>query len=287
MKQRIKAFFSVLRESQHPLRLIVGVVLMKTGLNRFCKVRMTGYRIWFSKSALALTLFSNRENRHEDEDIIKRLLKPGSVYVDIGANIGTLSLTAHTVVGDSGKVIAVEAHPQTFMHLVSNVKLNGFNQIHCINAAAGNHQGSIMFSNIGSDDQNKVLAMGDQGIPVKLDTLDNLLAGESNIDLLKLDVEGYEKFVLEGGRSVLSNTKVVFFESWDKHFAGFGYSAGDVISLFNHAGFEVYKSEGDTLIKAEVTYKSHNCENLLAIKDVEFFCKMYGYRLVAPDSIRN
>ena len=279
MIHKIKAFIDVLRESNNPFKMIVGQILVKSGLNRFLTISMNGYKINFSRSALAVTFFADSNDRHEDELVLKRLLKQGGVYVDIGANIGTLVLAASTFVGNSGKVIAVEAHPATFGYLKENVELNKFSNIELINAAAGNKAGSISFSNINSDDQNKVLIQNENGIKVELDTLDNLLSSETAIDLLKIDVEGYEKFVLEGATSTLNKTKIVFYESWEKHFNGFGYYTSDVINIFRENGFTVYKLEADSLLPLSSTYKSVNCENLLAVKDIQLFCATYQFSL--------
>ena len=100
--------------------MVWGQLLMKTGLSRFFTIPMNGYKIKFSRSALAFTLFADREDRHDDEEFVKRILKNGDVYVDVGANIGTLALAASTKVSNNGKVIAIEAHPGTFDHLKAN-----------------------------------------------------------------------------------------------------------------------------------------------------------------------
>ena len=151
MIHRIKAFIQVLKESRHPVKMLLAQILAKTGLNRFFKIQMNGYKIRFSKSALAITFFANSAERHDDEDFLKRVLKPGEVYADVGANIGTLVLSASTLVGSNGKVIGIEPHPATFKYLQANVDLNGFKNISIINAAVGNKKGRVSFSNINSE----------------------------------------------------------------------------------------------------------------------------------------
>ena len=279
MIQRIKAFAEVVQQSKHPFKVILAQLLLKTGLHRYITIPMNGYRINFSRSALAATFFAHSKDRHEDEAFLNSILKPGQVYVDIGANIGTLALAASSLVGESGKVIAVEAHPATFNHLESNVKLNNFMNISLIHSAVGSGKGKIIFSNINSDDQNKVLVQSANGIEVKLDTLDNLLSAEPCIDVLKIDVEGYEKFVLEGATDTLKKTNIVYFESWEKHFREFEYSTGSLLNTFYENGFVVYKIAGNQLIRLPDSYKSLICENLIAIKDTMQFCLNYGYTL--------
>ncbi len=279
MIKRIQSFIGVLKDSKHPFRFIIGMMLMESGLNRFFVISMNGYKIRFSRSALAVTLFADAKERHEDEDFLIRILKPGQVYVDIGANIGTLVLTASPLVGDKGKVYAVEAHPATFKHLEANVLLNQYTNIELINSAAGEKKGSIYFSDINSDDQNKVLLQQANGIEVKVDTLDNIFAGLPHINLLKIDVEGYEKFVLEGAANTLTKTDVLYFESWEKHFKGFGYDTATILHMLKNAHFTIFKTGPDQLMTLPVNYHSANCENLVAIKNPELFCSTYGYRV--------
>ena len=277
MINRIKEFAGVLRLSRHPLKIIFGQLLAKTGLHRFFTIPMQGYKINFSRSALALSLFADSHQRHEDEQFLQRILKPGQVYADIGANIGTLILSAAAAVGPTGKVIGIEAHPVTFKHLQANVAINDFSNIVLINSAAGDKEGSVFFSNINSDDQNKVLTGPGIGIEIKVDTPDHLLAAESTIDVLKIDVEGYEKFVLQGATLTLQKTRIVYFESWEKHFSNFGYKTADIIRILKENNFEVYKPTGNQLVSLPASYQSERCENLVALKDTNGFCKAYGY----------
>jgi FkbM family methyltransferase len=279
MRQKIRSFIGVLKGSKNPLKVIWAQLLVKTGLNKYFIIRMNGYKLKFSRSALAVTLFADGDDRHDDEDLLRRMLRPGDTYVDVGANIGTLVLTAATVVSGTGKVIGIEAHPLTFQHLTANIELNKFPGIQAIHSAVGNQRGSVFFSDINSDDQNKVLTEKKNGLEVRLDTIDNLLAGIGAIQLLKIDVEGYEKYVLEGATEILKRTRIVLYESWDKHFQNFGYNSGHVIDLLNKNGFEVYNIEGNILRSLNSDYRSAGCENLVAVKDVQSFSKAYSFQL--------
>ncbi len=280
MIKRLQSFFTVLKESKHPFRIIYGQLLVKTGLHRFFTIPQNGFKIHFSKSALAVTLFAQQDERKEDEEMLQRLLKPGQVYVDVGANIGTLTLAASGMVASNGKVIAIEAHPVTMQYLRDNVALNQFKNIEVIHTAAGNQQGELVFSSINSDDQNKVLLNKSGGVTVQVNTLDHVLASTSTIDLLKIDVEGYEKMVLEGATETLRKTTVLLYESWEKHFEGYGYQTQDVIRLLQTAGFTVGKAAGDRFELLSDHYSSLRCENLLAVKNKEAFCTAYGYTLI-------
>jgi FkbM family methyltransferase len=144
---------------------------------------------------------------------MKRYVKPGDVVVDIGAHIGTHSVPLSKMVGASGRVYAAE--PMFVANLNTNIALNqdassapvtvwpfalssheGFSTIHVVN---GNYGAS------------RVVA-GDDGVRVETRTLDGLLASEhGRVSLIKIDVEGHEKEVLEGARHVITRDKPVIF----------------------------------------------------------------------------
>ncbi|HIE01726.1 MAG TPA: FkbM family methyltransferase [Thiotrichaceae bacterium] len=109
-------------------------------------------------------------------------------------------------------------------------------------------------------------------------TLDFIIK-ENNINkirLLKIDIEGYELFALQGAQNTLEITDIVFFESWEKHYLNYGYSTKDVIKLLNTKGFEVYKFDSDyNLIKIDENYSSKVCENLIAFKNPKDIYAIY------------
>jgi FkbM family methyltransferase len=264
--EKIITFLKVVKESKRPGSFVVAQLLAKTGLCKFFIIKMNGYKLRFTPSALSITLFSNRADRDSDEDFLRSVLKEGDVYVDVGANIGTLALCASQIVGNTGKVIAIEAHPRTYTYLSKNIFLNNFTNIRQLNFAAGNKEGTLIFSDINSDDQNKVIVGSENGIKVPVTTLNLFMEKENEIKLIKIDVEGFEKFVIEGAREILKKTNMVFFESWDQHFNTYGYTVAEVISLLESMNFIVYKVEGKKRIIVSPLHRSVECENLLAIK---------------------
>lgn len=275
---KLAVFAKVVMESKKPGKYFFAQVLAKTGLCKFFVIKMNGYKLRFTPSALSITLFSNPGDREHDETFFRHLLKLGDVYVDVGANIGTLVLCAAQLVGNNGKVIAIEAHPKTFGYLTENIALNSFLNINLINYAVGDKEGELTFSDINSDDQNKVITGLTGGITVPVKKLDVLLRQEKNISLLKIDVEGFEKFVVDGASEVLKKTDMVFFESWDQNFLNYGYTTGDLIDLFEQKEFKVFSIANDKLSMISKTHNSVICENLLAIKDIAQFSFKTGIK---------
>jgi hypothetical protein len=88
------------------------------------------------------------------------------------------------------------------------------------------------------------------------------------IDLLKIDVEGAEKFVLEGAGATLEKTACVYFESNEEHFRKNGYSCAELHRMFSSRGFGVYRlDEGRGFVPVGEGYVSTVNENLVAVRD--------------------
>jgi FkbM family methyltransferase len=135
--------------------------------------------------------------------LARTLLRPGSVMVDVGANIGEFSLVAASVVGAEGRVIAIEASPVIYETLRRNVALNGFANVHPVLVAAGASEGLATFGELPAHNwgMNR-RGPGDvsHSITVASRTVDSILrdCGVDQCDLLKIDVEGMEMEVLGG-----------------------------------------------------------------------------------------
>ncbi|MBV8208414.1 MAG: FkbM family methyltransferase [Acidobacteria bacterium] len=183
--------------------------------------------------------------------MLREVLRPGDTFVDVGANIGALSLLGSKLVGASGGVYAIEAHPRTATFLAGNIRLNGARNVQVIQAAAGDRDSETRVTSRRSDDQN---AVSDEGVKVPMRRLDSLLP-DIDVRLMKLDVEGFELFALRGAERVLRRTQFVYFESWQQHSSKFGYRTPELTAFLKGCGFQLDCAED---------YVSEQCENLLA-----------------------
>jgi FkbM family methyltransferase len=154
---------------------------------------------------------------------IQDRLKSGGIFVDVGANIGCFTIPAARKVGPSGHVIAIEASPKVFPYLEQNVKTNGLENVRLRHCAASNCDGtSIDFFDAPTDHFGMgALAPQFNADPVCVEarSLDRILADEgiSHVDVLKVDVEGFEAEVFKGARRLLTSTAppVIAFEFCD------------------------------------------------------------------------
>lgn len=132
--------------------------------------------------------------------LIAPLLKPGMVFVDIGANVGTYALFVATRAGPGARVLAFEPHPRTFAKLAFNIAANGATAIAARNLAIAGEAGIMdLYSDGGGNIGHASLlregagaVRSTQAVPVV--PLAGVLAEEQveSVDLLKIDVEGFE-----------------------------------------------------------------------------------------------
>jgi len=255
-----------LREHPNPWRFALSRTLRLTRLCGFSKIERNGYRLYFHPTALSATLWEDPTARIEDERVLEMILKPGGVFVDVGANIGTLSLKAGSIVGPRGRVVAIEAHPKTYKYLIKNVQLNSFRNIECIESAVGASETTMGISDRYSDDQNQVVEAASD-LKVNLKPLDALLnhLGLPQIDLLKIDVEGFEEQVLLGAKATLQSAKAMYIEINPQALAKYKTSFSVIRSLLPE--FQFFKVGPEGHLKAVVRdYHPQKCEDMLALR---------------------
>jgi FkbM family methyltransferase len=275
-------YYDILKGQPHPLKFLASRVLWRSGFCSLFTIRKEGYRLKFYPTALSAILWVNPQDRQDDEIFLRRYLRAGDTFVDVGSNIGDLTLAGACVVGREGKVYSFEAHPRTYGFLSANVALNRCLNVLVFNVALGDKESTIFLVDVGrSDDQNRVSENG-RGISMKITRLDDVPIAERHIQLLKIDVEGYEKFVLEGASRRLGNTSCVYFESSERNFRRYGYTCGDLLEILVESGFKIFKFAGnDTLVAVDVGYKSATLENLIAVRDLGEFLYRTQFHLAA------
>lgn len=273
-------YLQALKRQKHPIKFIIMKLLFKSKLSNLFKIRRENYILRFYPSSLSCELWVDSKARQSAERFFQDYLYSGDKVIDVGANIGTLTLEAAIKVGNSGKVFSIEAHPRVFKYLQGNIKLNQLKNIQTFNIAIGNENRKVVFSDIRADDRN-FISHDNIGIKINMARLDDLLINESEIALMKIDTEGYEKFVLEGGERTLKKTKCVYFESWDTHFEKYDYTSADVCKILWNNSFEIYKIIGEkTISQMTREHRSNKRENLLAIRNLDNFQKRTGIKIM-------
>src|SRR5205823_3098960 len=137
-------------------------------------------------------------NGSAEIDLLKILLEMGDTFVDVGANIGTLSLHGAKQVGKKGRVVAVEPQPRLAEALRMTKSRNKLDQLDVIEAAAGESDGQVEFypsaSSSGTASCRPEPLTENARYLVKMISIDEVADDLQieNIRLLKVDVEGAE-----------------------------------------------------------------------------------------------
>jgi FkbM family methyltransferase len=179
-------------------------------IQRSIRVRLPHFALlvrlddWAVGARIAL----NRTYEPHVTAIIEGLLRPGMVFVDIGANIGYYSLLAARLAGPNGKVIAFEPGATNCALLAQSLQLNDMHNVTIKPCAIADIDGSVSY---GADDSNGRIAIercaGLPGVPAV--TLDTALAAEPRIDFIKMDIEGAEGRALRGMQQILQRHRPV------------------------------------------------------------------------------
>lgn len=150
-------------------------------------------------------------------ELLKGILSPGMTFVDVGANIGLFTVIGSRLVGEYGNVWAFEPESENFRLLTENLCLNGSTNVHAQMLAVGNRRESVVLhlekNSIGTHSLLRRHGSDGEQVPVDAVTLDDWFVDiPGEVDLMKIDVEGYEPFVLEGCQGLLRRTRYVLFE---------------------------------------------------------------------------
>lgn len=165
-----------------------------------------------------------------EQDIGSHLaMKENETFVDVGANVGSYTLSAAKQYEDKGvKIIAVEAHPDNYRALRRNIQINNFGNVKTINKAVSDYRGNVTIyershdgSRVDSDlyslydttflAQNNILHPGGNLLQLQCDTLDNMLL-DQRVDVMKIDIEGAEVMALKGALNTLKKLRKIVVE---------------------------------------------------------------------------
>jgi FkbM family methyltransferase len=154
---------------------------------------------------------------YNNMNLVRRLLGPGDVFVDVGANVGAYTLVASEQ--PEALIIALEPNPTAFTKLLRNVSVNQRRNVIALRRAASSAKGVLRMTNRGSDPTNCIVLDSDREntIEVEIDTLDAICAQhDAKPTIIKMDVEGHEPDVIEGATRILAATAVCIVENGER-----------------------------------------------------------------------
>lgn len=157
------------------------------------------------------------------------------VVIDIGASTGCLSLFNSI---RKFPIYSFEPNLTAFSELVRNVYINGCNTS-CYNVALGEKYEEkylTVHDELWGYGYNKV-SESETNHKIKIYPLDDIIPTNSRITHVKIDVEGYELFVLRGMKRTLYQKPIVYLEMIDSNFAQFGYSSKEIVDFMVDLGY--------------------------------------------------
>jgi FkbM family methyltransferase len=169
--------------------------------------------------------------------LFKQFVRPGMTIIDVGANIGAHTIYFAGAVGPTGRVIAFEPQRVLYQMLCGNVALNLHNNVVAVHSGLGAISGNIRVPLIdysrGGNFGGVELGQSENGERVPLQRLDS--CGLKSCHFIKIDVEGMEKAVLEGSKSILDEHQPVLYVENDR-----GEKSAELIEWLLTNGYRLY-----------------------------------------------
>lgn len=138
--------------------------------------------------------------------IFDQLCRPGDMIIEAGANIGSHTVHLAKLVGPQGRVLALEPQRVVFQTLCANIALNGLTNVLAHQVAVGEQNSTVIMPEVNYQEEGNFggisVNMSETGEPVRLMPLDSFIK-LPRLKLIKIDVEGYERKVLEGAEKTI------------------------------------------------------------------------------------
>lgn len=242
-----------------------------------CYQLQTGGRLLLEKHhSFTQAFWPGTEYSPEVTGAISHYLKPGATFIDCGANIGYYSIMARSLVGAAGRVVAIEANPETFLLLERNLKLNNCGEaVHCaLSSTIGELE--LFMPRAGGDvysSLQKSMLVGNENIVsfrVQGRTLDEVVSSLNikAVDVIKIDVEGGELDVLRSAAIVMQQFRpIIIIEYGADTWSAFGAKPSDLHLLLEKSNYiaRMFDPVSQSLCMIEDAIWSSPYENILLI----------------------
>lgn len=245
---------------------------------------------WFDGARINLYLGNDQSyptflgGRFEPNEFafVDSFLKPGMVFVDVGANEGFYSVFASRRIGPTGRLLAFEPSQREFTRLNANLQLNNAENARseCVALADAAGSGELKLCEYGHEGQN---TLGDFGHAVhqsgtqtvELMSLDAYCDEHplERLDFIKIDVEGAEQRVLEGARRTLAKFRpVILLELNDKALQFQHASCESVVNLLRSLEYSIYSFSPATGLPVPANEQPYSDNVVAAPSEIELPC---------------
>jgi len=231
--------------SPRPIRKAVNAALRcvtPRAVNRHGAVVVLNPNDPVISGALTLGVYEKPETA-----FFRRVCRPGMAFLDIGANVGYYTALALSIMKGSGRVISLEPDPESFEYLQKTAAANGPMMATCVQKAASDRVDCMtLFTSKENRGDNRLYAneLSDGTCRVETAPVDSILEDlnfATPIDLVKMDVQGFEPFVLKGMRRTIQRSArmVLMTEFWPFGIRAAGSNPAHFLSSLEAAGFQL------------------------------------------------
>ena len=233
-----------------PLRNITNWIIKKL-LPK--KVKIGKYFLFLNPNdpVVSGAIFFNVYEKSESH-FIKSICYEGMNILDIGANIGYYTALFSQLAGDRGSVIAIEPDLESYKYLSKSI--NSFNYKNVLSfriAASDIKQKLPLFISKENRGDNRLYSTNQKRKTIMVDclTVDELLEENKieNLDLIKIDVQGYEPKVLKGMLNIVRSSKklILLSEFWPEGILQAGESPKEFLTMLRKMQFQLFELKKD------------------------------------------
>jgi FkbM family methyltransferase len=197
-------------------------VTIRWGQDDLTLVEVAGVQLALDRADASVSIqISEGAYEPHVEATLDRLLGPGDVFVDVGANVGYHTVRAARTVGPNGRVVAVEANPENARLIAHTIELNGITNIELVPVALSGQRGHVVFgTHVGSNGGflDAATSASGRGTLVPTFPLDDL--GLERVSVVKIDVEGAEALVVDGATDTIRRDRPSFVMEFSMEMTG-------------------------------------------------------------------
>jgi len=229
-----------------PLRNITNWIIKKL-LPK--KVKIGKYFLFLNPNdpVVSGAIFFNVYEKSESQ-FIKSICFEGMNILDIGANIGYYTALFSQLAGDKGSVIAIEPDLESYKYLSRSINSFNYKNVLSFHLAASDIKQKLpLFISKENRGDNRLYSTNQKRNSIMVDclTVDELLEENKmeNLDLIKIDVQGYEPKVLKGMLNIVRSSKklIVLSEFWPKGILQAGESPKEFLTMLRKMQFQLFE----------------------------------------------
>ena len=236
-------------------------------LTHGCKMKVNP-----NDDGLSAELLVHGSHEPDTTKFVSKYLKENIVCVDVGANIGYYSTLYSKIVGRNGKVLAIEPSPVNFGYLKENLELQNFDNYLVFNCASGDKECSVRF--LMDKRANKCMIVQDESessnnpdiISVPVRKIDDIIdeSKVERVDFLKMDVEGYEWFAIQGALKTIRTFRPSI--QIEIHFNKLGHEITQkILNILKNENYQIiyHDIRSDQRLSDESESKKHDLDDFI------------------------